>query len=111
MNITIQSVNCKADATLSYFITEKVRKLFKYSDRIIRAEVRLVADNGGNPRTKSCDIRLMVPGNDHFVSRSSDVFEKSVLESVRTMQQLLRRSKPAKMLHHARRKVNQVFSK
>jgi ribosomal subunit interface protein len=98
MNISIQSVNFKAGGELQYFITDKVSKLFKHRDKIIRAEVTLREGDSGNPNNKLCDIRLRVRGYDHFVSKSTDVYEKSVLESVRTLQKLLRRSKPAKML-------------
>lgn len=98
MNITIQSVNFKAGATLEYFIADKVSKLFRQSGHIIRAEVTLRERNSGNLQNKICDIRLMIPGYDHFVSKRTDLYEKSVLESVKTMQKILRRSKPAKML-------------
>jgi putative sigma-54 modulation protein len=111
MNITIQSVNFKAGSTLEYFITDKVSKLFRQSDHIIRAEVTLRQGDSGNPQNKLCDIRLMIPGKDHFVSKSTNGYEKSVLESVRTMQKILRSSKPAKMLQRMRSRFYKVFSK
>jgi ribosome-associated translation inhibitor RaiA len=111
MNITIQSVNFKAGTTLEYFIRDKVSKLFKQSDHIIRVEVTLRQCDRGNPQNKLCDIRLMIPGNDHFVSKRSDYYEKSVLESVRTMQKILHRSKPAKMLQRMKNRFYKVFTK
>lgn len=111
MNITIQSVNFKAGSTLEYFITEKVRKLFRHSDHIIRAEVTLREGDSGNPQNKLCEIRLMIPGKDHFVSKSTDIFEKSVLESVRTMQKIMLRSKPAKMLKAAKSRFYKAFTR
>jgi putative sigma-54 modulation protein len=111
MNITIQSVNFKAGAKLENFIAEKVSKLFKHSDHIIRAEVTLRQGDSGNPQNKLCDIRLMIPGKDHFVSKRTDLYEKSVLESVRTMQKILRCSKPAKMLQSMRNRFYKVFSR
>ena len=111
MNITIQSVNFKAGTQLENFIAEKVGKLFRHSDHIIRAEVTLRQIDSGNPQNKSCDIRLMIPGKDHFVSKSTDLYEKSVLESVRTMQKVLRSSKPAKMLQRMKSRFYKAFSK
>ncbi|MEO5893875.1 MAG: HPF/RaiA family ribosome-associated protein [Ferruginibacter sp.] len=111
MNITIQSVNFKAGEKLENFITDKVSKLFKHGDNIIRAEVTLRQADNGNPQNKFCDIRLMIPGHDHFVSKRTDIYEKSVLESVRTMQKILRASKPAKMLQNMKNRFYKVFSK
>ncbi|MEP7108453.1 MAG: HPF/RaiA family ribosome-associated protein [Ferruginibacter sp.] len=109
MNIIIQSVNFKAGSTLEYFIADKVRKLFKQSDHIIRAEITLRQCDSGNRQNKLCDIRLMIPGNDHFVSKCSDLYEKSVLESVKTMQKILRRSKPTKMLQRMKSRFYKVL--
>ncbi|MEO6548437.1 MAG: HPF/RaiA family ribosome-associated protein [Ferruginibacter sp.] len=111
MNITIQSLNFKAGNNLESFITEKVSKLFKQSDYIMRAEVTLRQGDSGNPNNKLCEIRLMIPGNDHFVSKSTDLYEKSVLASVRTLQKMLNRSKPAKMLQRVKNRFYKVFSK
>ncbi|MBC7889034.1 MAG: HPF/RaiA family ribosome-associated protein [Ferruginibacter sp.] len=111
MNISIQSVNFKAGATLEYFIAEKVSKLFKQGDNIIRAEVTLRQGDTGNPQNKLCDIRLVVPGKDHFVSKTTDLYEKSVLESVKTMQKILRSSKPARMLQKMTNRFYKVFAR
>ncbi len=110
MNITIQSVNFKAGNTLEYFIREKVSKLFKQSDHIIRAEITLREGDSGSRQNKLCDIRLMIPGHDHFVSKSTEGYEKSVLESVRTMQQILRSSKPAKMLQRMKNRFYKAIA-
>lgn len=111
MNITIQSVNFKAGTKLENFIAEKVSKLFKHSDHIIRAEVTLRQGDSGNLQNKVCDIRLHIPGHDHFVSKGTDVYEKSVLESVRTMQKILRDSKPAKMLQNVKSRFYKIVSR
>jgi ribosome-associated translation inhibitor RaiA len=111
MHITIQSVNFKAGSTLEYFIAEKVSKLFRQSDHIIRAEVTLREGDRGNRYNKLCEIRLVIPGNDHFVSKGSEGYEKSVLESVRTMQQVLRSSKQAKMLQRMKNRFYKSFSR
>src|SRR3982751_228246 len=97
MNITIQSLDFKAGDSLRNFIAEKVGKLLRYNDRIIRAEVVLRRGNNGNLQNRLCEIHLIIPGHDHFVSKRTDGYEKSILESVRTMQKILRNSKSSKV--------------
>ena len=110
MNITIQSVNFRAASSLEYFIKDKVSKLFNQGYNIIRAEVTLRQSDSGNPQNKLCDIRLVIPGNDYFVSKGTDLYEKSILESVRTMQKILRGGKPAKMLQKMKNRFYKFIS-
>ena len=93
MNIIIKSVDFKAKDTLQFFIREKVGKLFNQSNRIIRANVLLRKEQKNNRENKLCEIRLEVPGNDHFVRLKTEVFEKSILEAVEKLQKMLRRNK------------------
>jgi putative sigma-54 modulation protein len=91
MNITIQSVNFKASDHLESFVNEKVGKLFNLSDTIIRADVTLREGASGDLQNKYCEIRLVVPGNDHFVKKNTDGYEKSTLEAVDTLQNILKK--------------------
>ena len=93
MEIIINSVNFKADRTLETFVREKVSKLFHQCNKIIRANVVLREAENGNPENKLCEIRLMIPGNDHFVRKCTEVYEKSILQAVEVLQKILRRRK------------------
>ena len=93
MQIIISSVNFKAGAALEAFVREKVSKLFNQSDKIIRADVMLREAEQGSPENKLCEIRLVIPGNDHFVRRSSAAYENSVLQAVGVLQKILSREK------------------
>ncbi len=93
MNIIIKSVGFKAGNNLETFVIEKVKKLFRQCDDIIRARVILCKEESKNPENKLCEIRLEVPGNDHFVKKSSGDYRKSVLQSVVVLQEILRRNK------------------
>jgi len=93
MNIIIKSVDFKVRKGLETFVREKVKKLFTQSDTIIRANVMLRKEAGRNPKNKLCEIRLEVPGYDHFVKKSSEGFGKSVSKSVEVLQKILRRNK------------------
>ena len=93
MNIIIQSVNFKPRVALKNFVREKVGKLFKQYANLESATVILRKGENGNLENKSCEIRLAVPGNDPVVKKSTDVYEKSVLQVVETLQKVLRRKK------------------
>ena len=93
MEIIINSVNFKADTTLETFVREKVSKLFNQCDKIIRANVILREAEKGNPENKLCEIRLMIPGNDHFVRKCTAVYQKSILQAVEVLQKIIRRKK------------------
>lgn len=93
MNIIIQSVNFKASSALEDFVREKVSKLFNHCDDIMRADIVLRTRENGNLENKLCEIRLVIPGYDHFVKVGSEIYEKSILRAVDTLQNILRRNK------------------
>jgi len=93
MEIIINSVNFKTDTALETFVREKVSKLYNQCDKIIRANVILRESEKGNPENKLCEIRLMIPGNDHFVRKCTAVYEKSILQAVEVLQKIIRRKK------------------
>jgi ribosomal subunit interface protein len=78
---------------LKKFIREKITKLFRHYDGIIRADVILRKGESKNPENKLCEIRLIVPGYDHYVKKSSEEYYKSVSQSVDVLQEILRRNK------------------
>ena len=104
MNIIIQSVNFKASSALENFVREKVRKLFNHCDNIMRADIVLRKRENSNLENKLCEIRLIIPGYDHFVKVGSEVYEKSILLAVDTLQKILRRNKTRLI---AKRNMNQ----
>ena len=93
MEIIINSVNFKTDTRLEEFVREKVSKLFNKSNQIIRANVILREVANRSRKNKLCEIRLMIPGNDHFVKKCTDVYEKSVLQSIEVLHKIMRRAK------------------
>lgn len=93
MDIIIQSLGFKASDHLEDFVREKVKKAVLESDKVVRANVTLYAASESNPNNNVCEIRLEVPGNDHFVKKNSDVFEKAVTECTETLQKVIRRAR------------------
>jgi ribosome-associated translation inhibitor RaiA len=93
MNIIIKSIDFKAGRNLETFVSEKVKKLFRQCNSIIRANVILRKGSSKNPENKLCEIRLVVPGYDHYVKKSSIGYRRSVSQSVAVLQEILRRNK------------------
>src|SRR6185503_17495067 len=93
MEIIISTLDFKTDTRLETFVREKVSKLFNHCKTIIRANIILREGENGNLENKQCEIRLMIPGNDHFVRKSTGVYEKSVSQAVEVLHKILRRKK------------------
>ncbi|MET0634992.1 MAG: HPF/RaiA family ribosome-associated protein [Chitinophagaceae bacterium] len=91
MDIIIQSLGFKAHDSLEKFIREKVSAL--KSDDIVRANVTLYKGAAGNPENDYCEIRLEVPGNDHFVKKNGAHFETATSECVDVLTQMIKKSK------------------
>jgi ribosome-associated translation inhibitor RaiA len=91
MDIIIQSLGFNAGSSLEKFIEEKVSTL--KSDKIVRANVTLYKGPSSNPDSDYCEIRLEVPGNDHFVKKHSSHFETSVSECVDVLAHKIKQAK------------------
>jgi ribosome hibernation promoting factor len=91
MKIQIQAPWEVNDYTKSV-IEEKLHRLDKFSDEIIRADVFLKMGDNIKPNDKIMEVRLHVPGPDIFAEANTDTFEKSVSEvSDKLRVQLLKR--------------------
>lgn len=88
MDIIIQSLGFTASDTLEEMIRDRVGAL--KSERIVRANVTLYKGPDSNPENNYCEIRLEVPGNDHFVKKNSPYFETSVSECVEVLSQQIK---------------------
>ncbi len=93
MKINLQSVHFKASEQLKQFVDEKVGKLFHLDEKILSADVTLVANDIKIQNNKTCEIRLIVPGYDDFVKKEAESFEEAVLSAVEILQKVLRRKK------------------
>lgn len=91
MDIIIQSLGFTAGENLEGFVREKVGAL--KSDTIVRANVTLFKGADSDPENNFCEIRLEVPGNDHFVKKHSQYFETSVSECVDVLSGMIQKAK------------------
>lgn len=100
MNIIIESPGFTTSENLKSFITDELGKLIHKDDMIVRANVTLYKASTSVPDNNYCEIRLEVPGKDIFAKRSSDSFEKAVLDTVEVIQKQLKKMKEKMTDHH-----------
>ena len=85
MNVTINSVKCKADPKLEKFVGDKVAKLERLVDNATKCEVFLKVDKPESDNNKIAEISLTLPGQTLFNSKQADSFEEAVSDCVDTM--------------------------
>ncbi len=80
MDTNIKTTHFDADSKLINFVNNKVNKLDKYFDGIIRAEVSLNFDKSKKKFTenKEAKIKIGIPGNDLFAEKGATSFEEAV---------------------------------
>ncbi len=92
MQINLQTLKFNAKQELKDYVNEKVGKLSIFDDKIIRADVTLSLNN--DPvENKACDIKLIVPGYDDYVTKTATTFEEAIHTCVDVLQKILRRKK------------------
>ena len=92
MDIIIQSLGFKAGADLEEFVRERLEK-FDKEINIIRANVILYIGSGANPNRCYCEIKLEVPGNDLFVKKNGETFDKVIVDTIHTLQRTVLKTK------------------
>ena len=92
MQINLQTLKFTANPELKEFVNDKVSKLSQFDEKIIRADLTLSMNND-SVENKVCDIRLIVPGNDDFVTKSASTFEEAIHTCVDVLQKILTRKK------------------
>ena len=97
-NITFQSVNFKSGAMLEEFACKKVKKLFEQDSSIIRADIKIFESSAEIPENQCCEIQLSVSGENHFIKKNSENYEKSISLAVDSLRKVLRRKKTKMMI-------------
>jgi len=80
MEIKVQSIKFDADQKLLDFIDNKVGKIAKYYEDIVRTEVNLslLAD----PQNENVKIIVYIPGTEIIVEKNADTFEEAIVDCV-----------------------------
>ena len=92
MDVIIQSLGFKAGEALEAYTREKLEKLSP-KEHIVRANVTLFLGPDRATPSCYCEIRLEVPGNDHFIKEIAAEFEQAIDSAVEKLQALIRKNK------------------
>ena len=93
MNIKINSVKFVANKKLEDFVNVKVKKLIQFYEDIIFVDVYLKLENTQDLNNKITEIKLEIPGNDLFVKKQSNSFEKSTDNAVNALKRQITKHK------------------
>jgi len=77
MKTTINAIKFDADRKLVVFVQDKIKKLSKFYDDILAAEVFLKLENTQETDNKIVEIKIEIPGNNLFSRKQSKAFEES----------------------------------
>jgi putative sigma-54 modulation protein len=91
MDIIIQLLGFTAGDGLEDFIRERLSKLDK-DIKIVRVNVTLFTGSTANPNRCYCEMKLEMPGDDIFVKKSNDTFDKAIVDTVNTIQRNLHKA-------------------
>ncbi|MBX2962172.1 MAG: ribosome-associated translation inhibitor RaiA [Cyclobacteriaceae bacterium] len=90
MKINIQAIDFSPKQDLLDLVNEKIEKLERFSDRIVESRVVLRVEKSEKRDNKICEIRLVIPGNDLFVSKKFESFEEAVFKATETLQRQIK---------------------
>lgn len=93
MKITVQSLGVTPHAPLEEHLNKKISKLSTFYDKILECQVVLRVENTNEKENKTAEIRLVVPGDDIIVKKTSESFEESVDQCVDAAKRLLIKKK------------------
>jgi len=78
MELTIQSVNFDATDQLKAFVEKKIKKLERFSEDIILAEVILKVVKPETANNKEASVKLSLRHGEAFASKTADTFEEAI---------------------------------
>lgn len=78
MELTIQSVNFDATDQLKAFAEKKVKKLERFSDDIIQAEVILKLIKPDAANNKDAAVKLLLRHGEAYANKKADTFEEAI---------------------------------
>jgi putative sigma-54 modulation protein len=93
MKINIQSPHVTLNESLTKLINQKVARLSKHDDRILKAEVLIKFDKASKDDDKICEIKLITPERHLFASKKCLTFEDALTHCVKALEQQITKKK------------------
>lgn len=96
MELTIQSVNFDATEQLKAFTEKKIKKVQRFTDEIIQAEVILKVIKPETAKNKDATVKLKLKHNEAFANKTADTFEEAVDLCVAAIEKQILKTKEKK---------------
>ena len=93
MKVHTQSVNFNADQKLIDFIQNRMDKLDRFYDKVIKSDVFLKIENTSDKENKIFEARVMVPGDSFVVKKVCKTFEEGADSAVSSLERQLKKRK------------------
>ncbi len=93
MKVNIQATNFNVDRKLVDFVNERLGKVAKFYDKVIAIEVFLKLENNNEKENKTAEIKMLVPGDELVVKKTSKSFEESTDLGADALERLLMKYK------------------
>lgn len=96
MELRIQSINFDATDQLKTFVEKKIKKLEKFNDEIMYAEVNLKTIKPETANNKEAVIKLNLKSMDAVANKTADTFEEAVDLCAEALEKQIIKSKKKK---------------
>ena len=96
MEITIQSIRFESSKKLENFIQKKVKRLSKFSDDVLSADVTLKVVKPETKDNKDASIRLLLSRTEFFAQEVADTFEEAIDKCVNKLERQVVKHKEKK---------------
>lgn len=96
MEININAIHFEITEKLTAFIEKKLEKLARRYEAVTAAEVNLRVVKPETAMNKEAGIKLQVPGNELFASKTADTFEEAVDLCLDALEKQLEKNKDKK---------------
>ena len=93
MTINIQYVQMPTSESMNTFVTQKLNKLAKKYDWVIRAQVYFKLERDHGKKGNICEIELSAPGPRLFAKSNEEHFEKAAVTSIKELEKQLKKRK------------------
>lgn len=93
MTITIQYVKMKTSESMTAYITEKLQKIEKKYDWVIRMDVFLKKENDPTEKGHICEMEVSLPGPKIFATSNETNYEMAVKKTIKDVEVQLKKRK------------------
>ena len=93
MKVHTQSVNFNADQKLLNFIQDRMDKLDRVYDKVIKSDVFLKVENTSDKENKIFEARVNVQGDSFVVKKVCKTFEEGADSAVSSLERQLKKRK------------------